>query len=55
MGFYGILSYVNMLDIQNSVLTSDSVMSEDAQIPHISSHELLTDVLERWDVKKKKE
>ena len=36
-----------MLDIQNSVLTSDSVMSEDAQTPHISSHELLTDVLER--------
>ena len=36
-----------MLEIQNSVLTRDSVMSEDTQTPHISSHELLTDVLER--------
>ena len=36
-----------MLEIQNSVLTRDSVMSEDTQTLHISSHELLTDVLER--------
>ena len=47
MGFYGTLSYVNKLEIQNSVLTRNSVMNEDAQTPHISSHELLTYILER--------
>lgn len=36
-----------MLEIQTLVLTRDSVMNEDAQTPHISSHELLTFILER--------